>query len=283
MKKIGFGILLLLFISLQSTFSQDLLLGNKIWYSSYIYYKLSNKLSLDAYILNSFDAFDHSFSFNQNDLSLNYKLDSKQSIYVGYTQSFYKWQLFYDKYGKTISSLKTISFNRIFTGYKYRLNIFPQLRLRNNIGIQYYLSQLEKYQLRFSYKGKLYWYNKNWPMKLKPFTQISLYYYQNGIPVIYYDNQGNIASFKSPNGLHRYRLKFGVNLKPVKKVKQLGITVYYAIQQEFNLKGFGNDLNVIRPGNTNDIVYSFTPSSYGVKYPFNNFNVLGFQLNFIFL
>ena len=217
------------------------------------------------------------------DLSINYKLNPKQSIYAGYTQSFYKWQPFYDKYNKTISPLQTISFNRIFAGYKYRLNIISRLRLRNNFGVQYYLTQLEKYQLRFTYKGKLYWYDKNLPMKLKPFIQTSLYYYQGGIPIIYYDNQGNIDSFKSPNGLHRYRLKFGISLKPVKKVKQLGITIYYAIQQEFNLKGFGNDLNVVRPGTTADIAYSFTPQVSGVKYPFNNFNILGFQINFIFL
>ena len=283
MRKIGVGIILSLIIFIQNAFGQDLLLGNKIWYGSYVYQKISNKFFFDAYLLYSFDAFNHTFSFNQNDLSINYKLNSKQSIYAGYTQSFYKWQPFYNKYNKTISPLQTISFNRVFVGYKYRLNIFPQLRLRNNFGSQYYFTQLEKYQFRFSYKGKLYWLNKNWPMKLKPFTQVSLYYYQNGIPIIYYDNQGNISSFKSPNGLHRYRLKFGISLKPVKKIKQLGITVYYAIQREFNLKGFGNDLNVVRPGTTNDIVYSFTPQVSGVKNPFNNFNIFGFQINFIFL
>ncbi len=280
MKKTLF-VLIILYAFLQNVFSQDLLSGNKIWYSTYINYKLNKRLFIDAYLLNGFDAIPHSFSFNQNDFAINYKINKKQTAYFGYTQSFYKWQPYYDKYDKFISVFHTISFNRLFAGFKYKLNIFSHFKMQNDIGAQYYLTQLEKYQIRFTDKAKIYWYNKNWPMKIVPSVQLSVYYYQSGIPLVYYNDLGNIISFKSPNGLHRYRVKFGFSFKPFKSFNQLGIKLYYAIQREFNIKGFGNDLNVIRPGTITDILYPYTPSPYGVKYPFNNFKIFGVQINFI--
>ncbi len=281
MKK-RFLVLTLLFVAFKLSFSQDLFLGNKLWYSAYIYKKINKKIYTDAYILNGYNVNNHSFSFLQIDFAINYKFDKKQTVYVGYSPSIYQWIPSYSiKYGSSISPLGTVYFSRLFTGYKYRVKLFKGLRLKNDLGAQFYFPRLEKYQFRFTYKAKFYWYDKNWPLKISPFTQLSLYYYLNGIPAIYYNDNGEFAGYKSPNGLHRYRLKLGFSIKPFKQYKKISLVMYYAIQREFNISGLGNDLNVTKPGSANDIVYPFTPQTSKVRYPFNGFDILGFQINII--
>ncbi|MFH1319705.1 MAG: hypothetical protein ABII90_03515 [Bacteroidota bacterium] len=279
-KKITATIIILFIFS--NIYGQDTFSGSKIWNSLYFSKDINKKYSVRLFSLFGFDNAPMSFSFNQNNLSLAYKISKKHSVSAGYTQYFYRWSPYYDKYNRNINSLGTISFNRVFAGYTYKIKILPVLRVKQSLDAQFFFQQLDKYQTRFLYGGKIYLYKKDWILKFSPFFQYVIYYYLNGVPAIYYDNSGNVSTYRSPNGFHRYRFKIGFSCKPMKKFKNLGLVFYYAVQNEFNLSGFGNDLNVIRPGSIKDIVYPYTPSLSGVENPFNHLKIIGFQLNFVF-
>ena len=266
--------LILVVLFAQNVFAQDILSGDKVWYSAYLHHKLNKKIYFDDYLLVSFNGLSHTFSFLQNDLNINYKLSKKSTLYAGYSYAVYNWIPQYKTaYSQNISIFKTIGFNKIAIGGKYRNNLGKHFKLYHDLSAQFYFPQLEKYRFRFEYSLKLSYKEQKTIFKFSPFVQGSIYYYQNGIPTHYYNADGSLGDYKSPNGFHRYRVKFGLSFRPIKNIKKIGMVLYYTMQKEFNISGFGNNIN-IKTG-----VGNFT-NTQNTIYPFNNYNVYGIQLNF---
>lgn len=101
--------------------------------------------------------------------------------------------------------------------------------------------------------------------------QYFLYYYNGGKEFEKsLDEQAELSMTDPPNGIHRYRLRAGLSFKPIPRYKPLSLVFYYATQREFNIQGFGNDLNI-------EVDYQNKP-----LLPFNNFNIIGIQASLIF-
>lgn len=269
-------VICLLTVCSSRAISQDLSQDQKLWYSSYLYFKLNNKFFVDDYILNGYNAQGHSFSFVQNDLNLNYRITKKMTVFTGMANYIYQWNSIYNQsYAGPISRLGTISYLRGNIGLKFKCKIFKTFEMDQSLAFQTYYPSLEKYQSRVSYSNQLSFVKKGTPLSFSPFVQMGLFYYLNGIPSIYYDKDGNYEGYYSSNGIHRIRLKFGLKMKPFKKQDKFGMVLYYCIQKEININGFGgHDLNTSRPAPIT------TPQT--INYPFNNYNILGVQFNFIF-
>ena len=268
-----YKLILFFFLSFK-LFSQDLLDGDKVWYSTYLNKKINKRFYVDDYFLVAFNGARHSFSFVQNDLALNFRVNRFTNISMMYSRSMYNWNKSYKNvYSQSITALNTIDFNRFALGINHTLRLSPKLRLKQYFNVQYYFPQLEKYQFRFKYDAKISYSFKKTKFRFRPFITQSLFYYLNGIPAFYYTESGGIGDYSSPNGIHRSRTKIGVSFRPIKKVKNFSIVAYYTMQKEFNIKGFGNDLNIHQPISSNGV----NPSR--VVYPFNSYNVFGLQFN----
>lgn len=271
MRKIIVVIFLVFFLN--PLFSQDIFEGNKIWYSNYLHKKLNQKVYFTNYLLFSFNTNPHSFSFLQNDLAANYTLSKKVSINFAYSYAMYNWTKAYlSAYDQRISYLNTIGFNRISLGGSYEFKFKRFWKLDQDFAAQLYFPQLEKYQYRFEYSMKLSFKESKTQFRITPFIQGSLYYYLNGVPIYYYTDAGDVGDYKSPNGLHRYRTKFGITFRPLKNRRKISMVIYYCMQKEFNIRGIGNDLNVTSPAGG-------SMNSRNIVYPFNNYNIYGIQLN----
>jgi hypothetical protein len=149
-------------------------------------------------------------------------------------------------------------------------------RFNQRLVTQYYMPQLEKFRFRGVYSGKLSYRHRKAPLQLTPYVQYFLYYYAGGKEfelepeedVILGEEEEGLFT-DPPNGFHRYRLRAGFRIKPIPQYKPLSLVFYYAMQREFNLP-FGNDLNI-------EVEHQQRPIL-----PFNNFNIIGVQANFIF-
>jgi hypothetical protein len=255
--------------------AQDINNNAKLWYSTYVYKKLNKKFYLDNYLLLGFNVQSHAFSFVQNEVNLNYRVNRKIEFNIGGAIYFYNWNKSYKTvYSNTISRLGTINFNRFQAGITYKSKLSKSLRLKHNLGVQSYFPSLEKYQTRFGYGAKLSYYKRRIPLDFSPFLQYNIYYYINGVPLIYYNENGTFETFKSSNGLHRQRLKLGFRIKPFKKHKNIATTFYTSYQEEMNLNEWGSrPLNYTRPLPHNN--------KQQIYYQFNNYLVYGFQMNII--
>ena len=256
--------------------AQDLLQGNKNWYSTYLYFKLGKRFFIDDYLLDGYDTQGHKFSFVQNDLAINYKVSKKLTAFIGCANYIYKWNpTFLSAYNNQVSRLGTISFVRASVGLKYKFHFLKNFEMDQSLAFQSYYPSLEKYQSRIAYSNQLSFSSKKIVWSLTPFAQVGLYYYLNGIPSMYYDNDGQMSGYYSSDGLHRARIKFGIKMKPLKNNNKFGVIFYYCIQKEFNMNELGgHDLNTSRNVPITE--------KQTVTYPFNNYNIYGVQLNFIF-
>lgn len=270
-------------ISVSYLFGQeDFFSGKNTWSTLYLNKKIDKNNSFQLLSIYGMNNSPFKFSFNQNNLSFTHKLDRKQSISIGYTKTFCKWSPYYNKYGLNINFLGLIGFDRIFGKYSYKTKISNRIRLTYELKIQYFIQKIDKYRSRIIYGNKIYYYKKNNLMGISPFFQYKVYYYQGGNPVIYYNKDGSILSFKSPNGFHNLYLKGGISFKPFKQFNHLRLKVYYLIQQEFNLPFSGTKLNVKSENQLNDISNQFYNGRSEIKNAFNNSKTFGFQVNYYF-
>jgi hypothetical protein len=268
-------VLLTFLLNCTTVTSQDLTQDQKIWYSTYLFFKINKKMYVDDYLLNGYDANKHTFSFIQNDLTFHYKLKKNFSAYVGFANYFYKWNSSYNRsYSGSISKLGTMSFFRGSLGLKYKFTFLKKFEMDQTLGFQAYYPSLDKYQSRIIYNNQISFSHKKLPLNLTPYAQIGLFYYLNGRPTLYYNDEGDFEGYYSPNGLHRVRYKFGIKFKPIKGNTKFGVSLYYSIQKEFNTDILGGHaLNASRRTNME--------TQQEIDNPFNNYNILGIQLNFI--
>ncbi len=262
----------LILFCINITSAQDDEPRNSIWYSNYIYVKLNKKFYLDNFLVSAFDLDKkHRFGFIQTDLALNYRLNKKIRFLGAYSNSQFRYFNSYKRrFGKDPNLFDALTIHRFGVGIQYRLKFLTSFRFNQKLVAQYYTPQPEKYQFRYVYSGKLSYRHKNAPLHLSPYFQYFLYYYSGGKEFEYEDmDTGEIVN-QASNGLHRYRIRAGVSFKPIPKYRPLSLVFYYAIQREFNIEGFGNDLNITVPGRKRPLL------------PFNNSNIIGMQVNLIY-
>ncbi|MBO6515591.1 MAG: hypothetical protein JJ975_03480 [Bacteroidia bacterium] len=256
--------------------AQDLTPGSKMWYSNYTYFKLNSRFYLDNYLVTSFDLKEgHPFGFVQTDLALNYKLSKKLRFLVAYSNAQFRYRDSYEeRYDKEPNALNAFSVHRLGVGAQYRLKLTRTFRFNQKLVTQYYVPQLEKFRWRVVYSGKLEYKHRKAPLQMVPYVQYFLYYYAGGKEFELsedLDEPDDEPQFTDPaNGFHRYRLRAGLRFKPLPSCDPLSLTLYYAMQREFNLDGFGGELNIPVEGRRRPLL------------PFNNFNIIGLQANLVF-
>ncbi len=268
--------LLLIFLVFSQLTAQDLSGEKKFEYSSYLYFKVNKKIYIDNFNLMCFDSRRHIFNFMQNDLTFNYKVTKTFILMFGDAIYINNWSPQYLKAYRNQISLGAIYFHRPTIGAKYKFNFTKRLELEENVTFQYFTPSMEKYHSRITLGSKLSYDNRKWPLEFEPFAQMILYYYLNGEPINYYNSEGGLDGYYSPNGLHRYRYRLGFKIKPVKAWKKFDLMLYVAGQKEFNLPGLGgHNINYTTP--TKDLA-----DKQSTSLPFNDYSILGFQLNHVF-
>ncbi|MEO5602577.1 MAG: hypothetical protein ABIR06_16765 [Cyclobacteriaceae bacterium] len=249
--------------------------GEKVWYAIYLHKKISARWSIDNLSLAGMRSLQHDFWFFQNNLGLNFKINRLLSISAGYGHSLYAYSPWWDDhYQQKPNFLNTVSFHSMLFSLQRKTEIGRKFQLNNELIVQYYIPKFEKYETRFHYTVRFSYRKRNLPLGLTPSLEGGVYYYLNGVKTNYYDKDFNIISYASPDGIHRFRGKVGINLVPIKELRNLSVTLYYGINREFNLKGFGNNLNIEHPSRSGNRTLT--------TYPFNNYYIFGCQLNYSF-
>ncbi len=247
----------------------------KPFYSAYLNKKINYRWSADFYSLFAMKSMSQDFWLSQFNFGANYRINRLYTFSFGYGFSLYKYSPWWDNhYPQSPNFLNTVTFHILNVGVERNDNIGKKLKFSNKIVIQQYAPRFEKYQTRIQYNTKISYRKKDLPITLRPFLQGAIYYYLNGVPVSYYDENLNLVEVASPNGFHRYRIRLGTSFKPVKKNQNLSFSLYLAWNREFNISGLGNDINVPRPSRTGTRIYT--------SYQFNNYNILGTQVNYFF-
>ncbi len=246
----------------------------KPFYSVYLNKKINYRWSVDIYSLAAMKSMSHDFWLAQFNLGAKYKINRFYTFGFGYGISLYKYSIWWDShYPQKPNFLNTVTFHTISAEIRRNDNLGRSLRLSNRLIVQQYIPRFEKYQTRIQYNVKLSYRRGNLPIALKPFVQGALYFYLNGEPISYYDDNFNLVEVAPPNGFHRYRVRFGTSFRPVPKYKKLSIVLYFALNREFNFSWLGKDINVPNPPQ-NGVIYT--------SYQFNNYNILGAQVNYFF-
>ncbi len=275
MKGLSLALALLLSTAVFSQeWAEDELFGDgRVWYSAYLYKKLNYRWSVDVFALTAMRSFEHNFWLGQVNLGANYRINRFWTFSFGYGHAVYPYSDWWeDRYEQDPNFLNTIGFSVLNLSIRRDNNIGKWLRLSNRFTIQYYIPRFEKYQIRPQYNVRLSYRKSNLPLRLRPFVQGALYYYYNGVEVDYYDEDFNVVETEAPNGLHRFRVRAGLNFRPFKKVKSLYMVLYYGLNKEFNLEGFGNELNFLRPSEDGERFFT--------TYRFNNYTIYGVQFNY---
>lgn len=263
-------LILLLMTPLSSAFAQQNQ-TTRPWYSSYLHKKINHRWSVDNFNLLATRSTNHEFWLAQFNVGVNYRLDRFYTLSFGYGQSLYKWSPWWRRhYDREAGAFGSINFHTISLGIKRTDRLSKSLMLTNRLIMQQYFPRFEKYQTRFQYNVKLSYRRRNLPGHLRPFVQGAIYYYLNGVPLEYYESGINSAVRESPNGFHRLRFRIGANIRPIASNKRLSLVIYYGINKEFNLNGWGRPINYAREDGDRP------------KYPFNNFEILGVQINYFF-
>ncbi|MEM9024049.1 MAG: hypothetical protein AAGB22_09925 [Bacteroidota bacterium] len=271
MKKLALCLLLLpaaAMLRAQTEIDRD---GLRPWYSVYLHKKINHRWSVDNFNLLATRSTSHDFWLTQINVGVNYRIDRFYTLSFGYGQSFYQWSPWWRRrYDREAGALNLVNFHTFSLSLRRTDRIGQHLALTNRVIVQQYLPRFEKYQTRFQYNVKLKYRKRNLPGQLRPFVQGAIYYYLNGVPLEYWEEEGEDVALASPNGLHRYRVRVGATFRPVPSLKRLSFMVFYGVNKEFNLSGFGRPIN-------------YAPEEGDrPQYPFNNFTFAGIQLNYFF-
>lgn len=261
----------LLFLQAYAQVTNEQLGGTKVWYSNYLHKRLNQRFAIDNFSMLGLRSVEHRFGFFQTDLGVRFRFNRIWSVRAGYGLILFKhnnwWKKRYKVDPKALNSVvfQNLSFEVSRTDRPGRY-----LKIKQKLVGQAYIPKFEKYQLRFQYVLKLSYRRSNLPLKMKPFIQGAVYYYQNGAPIVYKNENKVMVNYGTPNGIHRFRIKGGINFKPFKGKRLPSFSLYYAYNREFNIDGFGRDLNVTRisPKGKKRIVNRF-----------NNFGIIGLQMN----
>ncbi len=252
--------------------AQDLFTGTKFWSGISMQKSIAKKNKIELEVLHSRNTNDFSFSFHQTSIFWQRKFADNLWWKAGYSLGNYQWNLTtYRSLGFIPNNYGLITIHRFSAAIIHKIKLSKHLKMKQILVPQYYLTPLSKYRLRTLYRLKLYYAKSKLPLKASPFVEGLLYHYFGGTPVIYSSDK-----YRSPNGIHRYRIKAGIKIKPVKSWK-MRVILYYLYQQEFNINGLGQELNYLRPVR-NTFTYPSSPYKSNVLNPFNNYQVIGIHL-----
>ncbi len=268
----------------ESGFSQ------RVWYRNYISVKLHPKWSVDNSVMAGLRDVKHSFSFVQAGVGVTYRFNRFWSTRLAYESTFFKHSNWWrNNYDLEPGFLNAVHFKSVGLNVKRTDNIGKKFRLKQTVEGKFFMPSYQKFQTRLRYGAHFGYRKKDLPWKMRPFVSASIYYYLGGHPIEYGsgeeqepvdedapETEGGDEALEAveaaPNGLHRAFLRAGVNFKPYKAKWAPSITVYYAYSREFNLGG--NPLNVRQLNEEGEVE--------SVQVPFNNYGVIGLQLNWYF-
>lgn len=233
--------------------SQDLAHGFKLWGSAGLDWQINDKFSLKYAHLRGYNAQPTKLQFTQQDLEVLFKTGKLLTIGLGFKATFLK-----------NSGLFQLN-NRIYNELVFR-HKFIKLPMKHTVTSEFYFPRYPKYKYRFFYSLNYYFKNNFLPYKMTPYLKGEIYYYMGGAKISYYDNNSAFIIRQAPNDFHRYRFGGGITSKPFPFMRA---TLYYLWQQEFNTNLTQNrGLNVL----SKDKTY--------YKQPFNNYSVIGLELEF---
>ncbi len=256
--------------------SQDLLSSSMLWSGVLVSKKINKKIRFNLGDLHSVNMTDGVFSFNQSSFSTTYKVKKNLKIKLEYSLGVYRWNNNLTQLGLLSSGIGTTNIHRFTGGVSNRKKINKRFKIKQSIEAQVYFPRLYKYKVRSFYKAKFYYNPKKTPFSSVFFVETKLFYFFDGMPIVYRDSDNKIVDYASTDGIHRARLKVGVRFVPIKNKKSIKVILYYMAQKEFNIKGVGNEINVLTPAEINANYLG----KQKVLYPFNDYNVFGVHLLF---
>jgi hypothetical protein len=276
---------LILTINISIIGGQDLALGAKNWYIYNIGLDIGKNIKTKFTQLYSLDLPDYKLGFVQTDVLFAYRIFGKQYLKFEYSLGNYRWGPSLIEQGLRQDIFKTVSFNRLNLNYEITHGLSKKVKnltLAHDVEAQVYFPQPEKHRARIVYNTTLRYSYKKSNTNLIAYIGTGMFYYLGGRPITYYNEDGTIAAHKAPNGLHRFRVKGGITLKPYKKIP-FTLTVFAIQQWEFNSGLFPySRLNYSRPIPISSISYPFNPADYNIVQPFNNYFTVGLSVNYIF-
>ncbi|BDS10010.1 hypothetical protein [Aureispira anguillae] len=263
--------------------AQDLTDGIKSWFGYSVNVNIGKRFKGKFAQLYSVDLPDARFGFMQTDVTLAYKLTGRHYLQIEFSSAQYPWRSRHINFGFSNNPLGLTSYQRLTLNYNVSHKLLKKnnhLKLKHYAVAQLFFPQPEKHRVRFIYTLRIYYANKKWPWRISPYLASSLYYYLGGRPIIYYNNEGQITGYNSPNGYHRFRVKTGFSFRPFKNVL-FNCTLYVIFQWEFNTGIFPNtDINYKRPISLDNVSYPFNPTSIKTQQPFNNYTAIGLHLSY---
>ena len=267
---------LFLFLFSVECVSQDLLSSSMFWSGVLVSKKIDKKIRFNFGDLHSVNISDGVFTFNQSSFSTTYKLKKRLKLKFEYSLGVYRYNNNLTQLGLLSSSFGTSNIHRFTVGVSNQKKINKRFKIKQSIETQVYFPRLYKYKVRSFYKTKLYFSPKKTPFSSVFFVETKLFCFFDGMPIAYRDSNNKIVDYASTDGIHRVRLKLGVRFVPIKNKKSIKVILYYMTQKEFNIKGIGNDINVLMPTKINANYIG----KQKVLYPFNDYNVFGVHLLF---
>ncbi|MEM8894648.1 MAG: hypothetical protein AAGC88_08730 [Bacteroidota bacterium] len=242
------------------------------WYSTYINKRINHRWSADMFGLVAMRSMDNDFWLTQVNVGMNYRINRFWTFYFGYGHARYKYTgAWWDRHYPDLEPgiFNTVGFNSVNLSLKRLDPIGRNFSMSNRFIVQKYFPRFEKYGTRLQYALRFDYRRRNLPLAFRPFVQGAIFYYLDGVPANYYDEDFEVVDFASPDGLHRYRVRIGFRVNPIPSNRRLNMVFYWGYNREFN--GSGNDLNFERPSASGRRTF--------ITYPFNNYSILGVQLN----
>ncbi len=282
-RKIGLSLLLGLLI-LSSTNAQDVTDDPKTWFGYGIKVAIGKRIKINVGQLYSVNLPEFTLGFMQTDIMVAYKIYGKHYIKFDFSNSQYRRSSVHTRLGFSENILNWVGFQRFTLRYDYGHRLIPNnknLNFKHKVLAQVFFPRAEKHRARFIYTARLYYTDKRWPWRISPYLAFSLQYYLGGVPIVYYNEQGDVIAYNSPDGFHRFRFKTGFSLRPLKK-HPLTCTFYVIWQWEFNNGLFPNrELNYTRPPMSIDnISHPYDPSLSRIQQPFNNYIAVGLHVSY---
>ncbi len=154
---------------------------------------------------------------------------------------------------------------RVFLRGSYKMKVGDLVSWTHGLQAESHSPNENRFDYRGIYMTRFGLQHRLKLLRVAPSISYWLYYNIGGSKIQYYDTSGEPSVKETADGFHRGRLTLNVNSK---LSDAASISLYYMMQNEFNLFGDSRGLNVINP------------STGKIKRPFSNYNVLGLSLQF---
>ncbi|TRX59087.1 DUF2490 domain-containing protein [Fulvivirga sp. M361] len=223
-------LLLLVFSTIQSAVAQD---GVRFWYGHSAQARITKEWRVSVGQLFLFRRNPTELGTIQNSLNVQYRLNSKVCLGLGYQRS------------GSVQNANDDARNRLTARIHVARN-FGKIRLMNYFRAEWHSPERSKFEYRLRYAFRIHRRNWRLPLRARPYITNEFHYYLSGRPLWYRDEQGERVIRQSPRGLHAHRLTLGVTLRPIKRTN---VNLRFMRQTEFNLGNKYRRINVEDPRN----------------------------------